>query len=154
MRARAASKRRTQNVTPHALGDQRCDMPPIQGDRAETVPVRCKLCFMCHKRFGPVPGVLLGGRGAALCRGVTGDTAVEGCPDFEHAVEPLPRATTDADPHEHEHDENQHRDREYKRCFWRHRKSAHGHHTHRTTNNFRARWAEVSLVQPIERGVT
>lgn len=99
-------------------------------------------------------GYSWGGRGAALCRGVTGDTAVEGCPDFEHAVEPLPRATTDADPHAHEHDENQHRDREYKRCFWRHRKSAHGHHTHRTTNNFRARWAEVSLVQPIERGVT
>lgn len=116
--------------------------------------MRCKLCFMCHKLSSPVPGGTPWGRGAALCRGVTGDTAVDGRPDLEHAVEPLPRATTNADPHAREHDENQHCDRQYKRRFSRHRKPVHGHHTHRTTNDFLARWAEVSLVQSIERGVT
>lgn len=27
--------------------------------RSGGVPVRCKLCFMCHKLSAPVPGVLL-----------------------------------------------------------------------------------------------
>lgn len=72
--ARAASKRRTLNVTPHALSDQRCDMPQIQRDSAGTVPVRCKLCSMCHRPSSPVPGGTPGGRGAALGRGVPPDT--------------------------------------------------------------------------------
>ena len=49
--------------------------------------------------------------------------SIDGRPDLEHAVEPLPRTTTDADPHAH--DEDQHRDRQYTRRSWRHRKSLH-----------------------------
>lgn len=157
--ARAASKRRTLNVTPHALGKSRGIREQFASLELPPVPVRCKLCFMCHKRSSPVPGGTPGGRGAALCRGVTGDTAVSGQPDLEHAVEPLPRATADADPHAYEHDENQHRDREYIHRRWRHRKSDHGHHTHRTMSDFFAWWgprrtltAAFGGVSPKDRG--
>ena len=36
--------------------------------------------------------------------------------------------------------------REYTRRRWRHRKSAHGHHTHRAIQDFRARWGGVTGV--------
>lgn len=59
VRARAASKHRTQNVTPHALGKSRGIREQFASLELPPVPVRCKLCFMCHKLSGPVPGVLL-----------------------------------------------------------------------------------------------